>query len=786
MAQYTPMIMQYLEVKKNYQDSILFYRLGDFYEMFFDDAIITSKELDLILTKKAAGNNQKIPMCGIPYHAVDNYLPKLVNRGYKVCIVEQVEDPKTTKSIVKRDVVKVVTPGTLASVDEKESTTIASIIDNDYCFTIVIVDVSSGDTIANVVDHNFAAIKAILLKNNIKEVVIENDFSERYLKYFRELSIVISYCHVADIGTQYQALYQNISDEKIIYAFKVLVTYLMETQFQIIEHLRTIQIEDDSQILKMDFSTIMNLELTHPIHSLSKNDTLWSFLDLCKTSMGSRLLKKLIEKPLVNKEKINQRLDQITIIKDDLLIIDELDSYLSEVYDIYRLVSKIAMNSANPLDLVRLKRSLEQVPKIKKLFADYSDFKELLDIDEVFEVVDLINRGIKEEPKVNFKEIGVIERGFNQELDDLINLSNNNQSWILQQEAKEKEKTGINNLKIAYNKVHGFYIEVSKGQVSKVLPEYGYIRKQTLTTAERYITEELKSKEDEILTSKDKAIAKEIELYNQIVQKIKKYLFKIQRIADVLSYMDCLASLAKISSQANYVRPNFENEKIEIHNGRHPILDRNLREKFVSNNVLMEKDEIMIITGPNMGGKSTYMRTCALISILGQIGCYVPASKANLCLFDGMALASSMIEYIHYNIHAKTMFSTHYHELTSLEDSLENTKNYHAEIHEENDEVKFLYTVKKGKADKSYGINVAKLAKLPDEVIARAKVLLNEYESEKKVIQQSFPFENVVKVKEAKSESLIEEKLKDVDINNLSPRNALNFLYDLYDLLDKE
>ena len=829
MAEYTPMITQYLEVKKNYQDTILFYRLGDFYEMFFEDAEIASRELDLVLTGKAAGNNQRIPMCGIPYHARDNYLPKLVNRGYKVAIVEQLEDPKATKKIVKRDVVRVVTPGTLASADEKDSVCIASIIDNQYCYTMAVVDVSTGETVAYNADHNFSSIKAILLKNNIREIVLLSDFNERLIRHFREMAITISYCDVYEMDDNYYHLYSHVHDKRVRVAYGLLVNYLTNTQFQIIGHLRTVKVEDENKYLKMDYSTITNLELINPLRAMSKNDTLWSFMDHCRTSMGSRLLKKLVEKPLVDKKEINERLDQVSIIKDDLVLMDELKESLSNVYDISRLVAKIAMNTSNPVDLIRLKKSLAELPELRNILSDYSEFAELLGIDECRDLKELIDRAIVDEPPVNFKDTGVIKTGYNSELDALVELSDNNQTWILNQEIVEKERTGIKTLRIGYNKVYGYYIEVSKGQISQLKPEYGYIRKQTLTNGERYITEELKAKEDEILHSKEKAIAREQELYNELVEIIRDYLFRLQRIADVVAYIDCLYSLAVQSRESGYVRPEFDDEVLEVIDGRHPILAKTMKEDYVSNSCRLDKSEIMIITGPNMGGKSTYMRQLALIGIMAQIGCYVPAEKATLTIFDqiftrigasddilsgqstfmvemneannalsnatersliifdeigrgtstydGMALASAMIEYIHYSIGARTLFSTHYHELTDLELKLEKVMNYHALVHEEDNEVKFLYKVAKGKADKSYGINVARLAKLPEAILDRAGKILEEFESEDRVVQQSFDLSGFV-VEDNKNSRII-DKLKLADPDNMTPMDALAFISEL-------
>ncbi|MFI3284127.1 MAG: DNA mismatch repair protein MutS [Erysipelotrichaceae bacterium] len=833
MTTYTPMMRQYLEVKENHKDAIVFYRLGDFYEMFFEDAKIACKELDLVLTGRNAGTSEKVPMCGIPYHAVNNYLPKLVSRGYKVAIVEQLEEPSAGK-IVKRDVVKIVTPGTIVkeNLEDKENICIASISDFQYGYAVVIVDISTGETMATLWDHQSSSIRALLLKNNVKEVVTVSSFNPNTIAYIANQGITISYCDEVEIDENYQSLTAKIQDARILEAYGIMVNYIKETQKKLVDHLQVIQVEDEKDFMRIDFNTILNLELIQPIQTQSKSMTLWHFLDRCQSSMGSRALKKMIERPLMNQALILQRQKQVEILKNHLFLQDDLKEQLSQIYDLKRLTGKIALGTSNPLDCIRLSKTLKVVPVIQALLKDYPEFTRWLDIDACVSLQNHIENAIVETPPNHFKEGGIFKSGYDEELDELLTLSHSGKQWIISQENYERERTGIKNLKIGYNRVFGYYIEVSKGNIPLIKEEYGYIRKQTLTNQERYVTTQLKEEEDKILHAQEKAIRKEVILYNELIETIKQSLFKLQRIADSLAYLDCIYALSVVANEHGYTKPIFNPNSLVIENGRHPILEHIMKHEFVSNDCKIEKDhEVLLITGPNMGGKSTYMRMVALISVLAQIGSFVPASRCEIPLFDaiytrigasddilsgqstfmvemneanhalmnatmnsliifdeigrgtstydGMSLARAMIEYIATNIKAKTLFSTHYHELTSLDQELDNVVNYHVLVHEENDHVTFMYKMAQGKASKSYGINVARLAKLPESILNRATTLLNELENKEEAPTTGYqmiglPLENI-------QESKLTEMLELVDPNELTPLQALQFVMDLKD-----
>lgn len=837
MEKYTPMMEQYLSVKKGYLDAIVFYRLGDFYEMFFDDAKIASVELDLVLTGKNAGVSEKVPMCGVPFHSASSYIQKLVSRGYKVAIVEQLEDASAAKGIVKRDVIKVVTPGTIIDEvnDEKNSVYISSVVDYKYGYSFIIVEMSTGETICKQIEHNPVIFMQTILKNNIKEVVLNDNFDEKIVKLLRENgNIVISYCENKEIKEEYKLLCENLKDERNLEAYGIMLNYLESTQKRMLDHLSVVLYEKEDEVLYMDYSTQQNLELINPIRTFSKNDTLWTFMDKCESAMGSRLLKKWIEKPLVNKEKIEKRYDIVSYLISNFLVLDDLKNHLRNIYDLQRLITKIAMKSANALDCLRLSRTLKEVPYI---FQSLNDdlFNEYTQIDTCNNLYESLKDAFVENPPALLRDGGIFQSGYNEELDKIRNIQNDGKSWILQVEAKEKEKTGIKTLKIGYNRVFGYYIEVSKGATNQIKDEFGYIRKQTLSNAERYITQELKEREDEILHAQERAIKLEQELFDNLLEKIKSFLPKLQKIASVLAEIDCFYALATISKENGYVRPTFNDNLFEIKQGKHPILDKMMKkQRYVSNDLKLDSNtEVEIITGPNMGGKSTYMRQTALIVIMAQIGCFVPckscimplfdkiftrigasddilsgqstfmvemmeannalsfATKNSLILFDeigrgtstydGMALAQAMIEYISSVIHAKTLFSTHYHELTTLSENLDNVKNVHVEVFEDDDKITFMYKVKDGVAKRSYGINVAKLANLPSSVIDRAKTLLKDLESKKRVVQQSYQIVEMVKSKD--EESKVIDMLNSVDIDDMSAKEALNMLYDLKEVI---
>lgn len=829
---YTPMMQQYLKVKENYPDALVFYRIGDFYEMFFDDAKTASRELDLVLTGKNAGVKDRVPMCGVPHHAVGSYIQRLVQRGYKIAIVEQMQDPKEAVGLVERDVIRVITPGTVIDEigDEKESVYLASVEDYGYGYSVVMAEVSTGENFVENVAHTFSALAQNLLKNNAREIVVRKDFDNRVIRMLREMQIVISYCDETEIREEYLPLCENLTRDPDRIAYGRMLNYLEATQKHMLAHLQTVSIEDENSILYMDFSTQQNLELIESLHRQSKGQTLWTFLDVCRSSMGSRLLKKWIEKPLVNQAEIEKRYDRLEYLKKHFMNRQNLRDHLGQIYDLQRLITRIAMNSANAIDCVRLSKTLNQVPEILAA-ADSTEFDFCRSVDPLSDLAKKLDGAFVENPPVLTSEGGMFRDGYSKELDEARTIQRNGREFISRMEAEERERTGIKTLKIGYNKVFGYYIEISKAAAAQVKEEWGYVRKQTLVGNERFISPQLKEKEDMILHAEENAIRIEKQLFAELTAEIRKSLAKLQKLSIVLAEIDCYAALAEISSRYGYVRPEFTDDELKIESGRHPILDEMMKDpKYVANSVEMNKDEsILLITGPNMGGKSTYMRQTALIIIMAQMGCYVPAKSCRMPVFDriftrigasddilsgqstfmvemteanralqeatshslilfdeigrgtstydGMALAQAMIEYIAACIHAKTLFSTHYHELTTLTDSIGCVRNVHVVVKEENDKVTFLYKIRDGAADRSYGINVARLAGLPDAVLERARGLQKELESKKRVVQQSYQL--VEMKKEDPTAEDILKKLRDVNPDDLSPREAWTMLEDL-------
>lgn len=829
---YTPMMQQYLKVKENYPDALVFYRIGDFYEMFFDDAKTASRELDLVLTGKNAGVKDRVPMCGVPHHAVGSYIQRLVQRGYKIAIVEQMQDPKEAVGLVERDVIRVITPGTVIDEigDEKESVYLASVEDYGYGYSVVMAEVSTGENFVENVAHTSSALAQNLLKNNAREIVVRKDFDNRVIRMLREMQIVISYCDETEIREEYLPLCENLTRDPDRIAYGRMLNYLEATQKHMLAHLQTVSIEDENSILYMDFSTQQNLELIESLHRQSKGQTLWTFLDVCRSSMGSRLLKKWIEKPLVNQAEIEKRYDRLEYLKKHFMNRQNLRDHLGQIYDLQRLITRIAMNSANAIDCVRLSKTLNQVPEILAA-ADSTEFDFCRSVDPLSDLAKKLDGAFVENPPVLTSEGGMFRDGYSKELDEARTIQRNGREFISRMEAEERERTGIKTLKIGYNKVFGYYIEISKAAAAQVKEEWGYVRKQTLVGNERFISPQLKEKEDMILHAEENAIRIEKQLFAELTAEIRKSLAKLQKLSIVLAEIDCYAALAEISSRYGYVRPEFTDDELKIESGRHPILDEMMKDpKYVANSVEMNKNEsILLITGPNMGGKSTYMRQTALIIIMAQMGCYVPAKSCRMPVFDriftrigasddilsgqstfmvemteanralqeatshslilfdeigrgtstydGMALAQAMIEYIAACIHAKTLFSTHYHELTTLTDSIGCVRNVHVVVKEENDKVTFLYKIRDGAADRSYGINVARLAGLPDAVLERARGLQKELESKKRVVQQSYQL--VEMKKEDPTAEDILKKLRDVNPDDLSPREAWTMLEDL-------
>ena len=834
----SPMMKQYVEIKKQNKDVIILFRLGDFYEMFFEDAIQVSRELELTLTGKNAGLEERVPMCGVPHHAANIYIEKLIEKGYKVGICEQLEDPKTTKGLVKRDLVNIVSSGTILDSDilnEKENNYIGSLLNLNDSYIITYSDISTGEIYTIIKNEKLKALNEII-SIGIKEIII-NDLdvnSINTLKNQYRLTLTVT-DEIEDLE-QYKYIYENISDPRMINGIKHLLTYINATQKRNLDHLQKAIIKEDNKYLKMDIHTKRNLELTETLRLKQRNYSLIWLLDKTKTAMGSRLLKNYIENPLIDEKEINRRYKIVETLIQEFILKNDLIENLYEVYDLERLSGRIAFGNANARDLLQLKRSLKVLPNIKNILSNLNYDKTIETLDELYE---LLEKGIYEEPPISIKEGYLIKENYNSDLDELKKLRKGGKDFVARFEAEEKERTGIKNLKIGYNKVFGYYIEVSKGNTNLIKEEYGYIRKQTLSNCERYISPILKEKEDLILNAEEKIIDLEYELFVEIRNEVKKYIGKLQEIAKTISEIDVLQSFATVSEENNYIKPILNKEEIRIIDGRHPVVEKVLAQKeYVSNDIILDKKtNILLITGPNMAGKSTYMRQMAIIAIMAQIGCFVPASEAKIkvfdaiytrigasddlvsgestfmvemmeannaisnatvnslilfdelgrgtATFDGMALAQSIIEYIHNNIKCKTLFSTHYHELTDLEDNLKNLKNVHVSAHEENGNITFLHKIKEGSIDKSYGIHVARLANLPEALIKRADEILKVYENKEKKryikIQEALPIDELIE-----KESKTEKQIKELDILRLTPIDALNTLYKLQEELKNE
>ncbi len=828
----TPMMRQYIETKKQNKDIIVFYRLGDFYEMFFEDAITASHELELTLTGKSAGLEERIPMCGVPFHSANIYIDKLVAKGYKVGICEQLEDPKNAKGIVKRGMVQIVSSGTLfnESLNEKENNYIGAIIDFNYGYAISYGDITTGSIYTFLLDHNPSKLVSEIVSIGIKEVVVSENFNKDIYSLLKNnFKITVSLFDKKEDLIKYDYVYEDISDARLVEVIKYLLSYIDHTQFRDLSHLQKAVLRETKNYLKMDIHTKRNLELTETLRLKQRNHSLIWLLDKTKTAMGSRLLKNFIENPLIDKNEIERRYDCIEKLLEEFILTNDLEKYLLEVYDLERLSGRIAFGSANARDMLQLKNSLKVLPYIKDILIKIDFYKNIEDLNELYELLD---KSIYENPPMTIKEGYIIKEGYNSELDELKDLRKGGKDFVAKFENEEKERTGIKNLKVGYNKVFGYYIEISKGNINLVKDEYGYERKQTLSNCERYISPILKEKENLILNAEEKIIDLEYQLFVEIRDKVKEYIPKLQSISKVISEIDCLQAFANVSSSNNYVRPKLVDERvIKLIDDRHPVVEQVIDSEYVPNDIIMDSNtNILLITGPNMAGKSTYMRQLAITVIMAQIGCFVPASEATLPIFDaiftrigasddlvsgestfmvemneannaisnatsnslvlfdelgrgtatfdGMALAQSIIEYIHDNIKCKTLFSTHYHELTDLENNLKNLKNIHVSAVEEDGNITFLHKIKNGSIDKSYGIHVAKLANLPDSLIKRANQILNVYENKEKkrdvIIQEALPLDDLIK-----EESEVEKELKKINPLEMTPLEAINFLYEL-------
>ncbi len=831
MSEYTPMMKHYLEIKEKYPNALVFYRLGDFYEMFFDDAKTASHELDLVLTGRNAGVEEKVPMCGVPFHAVNGYIQRLINKGYKVAIVEQLEDPAEAVGLVKRDVIKIVTPGTIMDelTDETGSIYLASLVDQGYGYSLAICDCTTGEGKFISINHDTTSLIQTLISNEVRELVVDSKFNKKTLTNLSDsYFLTISECNETTIKEDYKHLLNGCQDIHLNEAFGRLLNYLEVTQKRTMSQLRPFELINEEDYLKMDYSTIIGLELVQPSKTNNKSITLYSFLNNTRSAIGARQLKKWVSRPLRDINKIDQRLDMITYLNKNFLKREQLKEYLSSLYDLERIVARIAYGSANPKDCQRLAKSLENVPEILNIVKESKCYPEYDDINSCREIYDLLNEALTEDPPVLIRDGNIFKDGYDKQLDEYRNILKNGKNWIASLEQSERERTQIKTLKIGYNRVFGYYIEVSKGALSQIKEEWGYQRKQTLTTGERFITEQLKEKEDMILHAEEKSLKLEVALFSQLIDKIKKDLYNLQQLSNCLAVIDAIYSLAVVSSNFGYVRPTFNNDHLlNIVSGKHPILNSFKNIKYVPNDLYMDKEvTTLVITGPNMGGKSTYMRQCVLLAIMAQIGCYLPAKKAELPLFDqiftrigstddilsgqstfmvemleannalskatkdsliifdeigrgtstydGMALAQAMLEYIDAAIKAKTLFSTHYHELTALENNMEHLRNKHVQVAENDGEITFLYKVKDGKADKSYGIHVASLAKLPSSVIERAKALLKELESSKKIRNDQSQIIMLEKIPNDLQQ--VKQLLQLADPNNMTPIEALQFV----------
>ena len=824
----SPMMRHYVELKDKYEDTIILYRLGDFYEMFFEDAEVVSHELELTLTGKSAGLEERVPMCGIPHHAAEIYIDKLIKKGFKVAICEQLEDPKLAKGIVKRDITEIISSGTIInanSLNEKENNYIAFLYDFEYGVVLTYSDITTGEIYSEVLEKNITDIVYKVLSLDIKELVTNTTSDKILISNLKESKVPISYNDNL-LDNEYTNIYEDITDERVIKSIKYLLYYLNVDQKRNLSHFQKVKIIKKNTYMEMDIHTKRNLELTECLRTKERTYSLLWLLDNTKTAMGSRRLKFFIENPLLDINEINKRYNIVTNLLEDFITAEELRRDLYEVYDLERLCGRVSFGSASAKDLLQLKSSLKVLPSIKEKLAKIKYYHTIETLDDLY---NLLEKSIYEEPPNSLKEGYLIKEGYSPELDELKSLSKGGKDFISKFELEERNRTGIKNLKVGFNKVFGYYIEVSKGNLNLITDDMGYIRKQTLANCERFINPILKEKEDLILSAEDKIINLEYDLFTSIRDKCKKYISILQDIAKAVSEVDALQSFALVSEKYNYTRPDITStNEINIIESRHPVVEKVLKgQEYVPNDIVMDKDtDILLITGPNMAGKSTYMRQLGIISIMAQIGCFVPARVATLPIFDkiftrigasddlvsgestfmvemkeasraikfatknslilfdelgrgtatydGMSLAEAILEYIANNIKCKTLFSTHYHELTDMEKTLKNLKNKHVSAVEEEGSITFLHKVKDGCVDKSYGINVAKLAGLPESVIDRAEQVLKTYES--KDNKKDIYIQTTLPLNFEEHKSIVEEELKKIDILSITPIEAINIL----------
>ena len=860
-AEYTPMMQKYLETKEKYKDCILFYRLGDFYEMFFDDAITASRELEITLTGKDCGQEERAPMAGVPHHAAENYAAKLIEKGYKVAICEQLEDPKTTKGIVKRGVIRVLTPGTIVEsnlLEEKKNNYIMSIVKSGLYFGVSVCDISTGEFYSCEIkdENNFALLLDEIARFTPSEIIANSmmfecqeeidKISERFNIYMSKFSDKFFSEDVGDLQLEYNIIenkkeVQNLKERKLaVKSINALIEYLNETQMTSLEHINTITIYNLSRYMTLDINARRNLEITEKLRDKSKKGTLLWVLDKTSTSMGGRLLRRWLNDPLIDTKEIQERLEAVEELKDNIMIRGDITETLRKVYDIERLSGKMTYGNANARDMITLRNSLEKLPEVKQVLSQCQTpkLKELYEnLDELQDMHKLIEDSIVEDPPLTIKEGGIIKLGYDEEIDKLKTATTEGKNWIIKLEAEEKEKTGIKNLKVGYNKVFGYYIEVSKSYIPQVPDRF--VRKQTLTNGERYITEELKNLENQILGAEDKVVNLEYNEFVKIREEIAKNIKRLQKTANIVSTLDVLTTFAQVSEDMNYCKPIVNDDGIiDIKEGRHPVIEKMVGPgNFVPNDTYLDKDgnRLAIITGPNMAGKSTYMRQVALITLMAQIGCFVPATQATIGVvdkiftrigasddlsmgqstfmvemmevatilkeatqnslvildeigrgtstYDGLSIAWAVAEFIadKEKCGAKTLFATHYHELIELADKQEGIKNYSIAVKEKGEDIIFLRKIVEGGTDESYGIHVAKLAGVPKNVTKRANEILRSLERKSMLTGKTAEKENK-KVVEGQVDMFnfklaeVAHEIDKINLNELTPIDALNTL----------
>ncbi|MCT4397391.1 DNA mismatch repair protein MutS [Pediococcus ethanolidurans] len=793
----TPMMQQYMAIKKDYPDAFLFYRIGDFYELFYDDAIKGAQILELTLTSRSHNAVDPIPMCGMPHHAVQNYVDILIEKGYKVAICEQMEDPRLAKGMVKREVIQLITPGTVTDSNVNEAKfnnyLTALTADETNQFGFAYADLSTGELKTSQLNSIEAVINEVVNLQS-KEIVVDQSIDDSLQEQFKKLNIMVSHQNKIEVKSELSYLTQGLDEALEKNTVETLLTYITVTQKRSLAHLQKAVAYEPSYFLRMDHYSKYNLELTRSIRSGKKQGTLLWLLDETRTAMGGRLLKQWLDRPLIHKKEIEDRQIKVGELLDHYFERSNLQEELVKVYDLERLAGRVAFGNVNGRDLIQLKTSLRQIPKIQHVLADLDDkvFGAMLaKLDPVDDIADLIDRAIVDEPPISVTEGNVIKDGYDAQLDQYRDAMTNGKKWMAELEASERKATGIRNLKVGYNKVFGYYIEITKSNLSSV-PEGRYERKQTLTNAERFITPALKEKESLILEAEEKSTTLEYELFSKIREQIKLEIDRLQKLAKQVATLDVLQSFAVVSENYHFIKPTLtKKHSIDIVGGRHPVVEKVMgRQSYVPNDVKMSNDiDILLITGPNMSGKSTYMRQLALTVVLAQMGCFVPAESATLPIFDqiftrigaaddliagqstfmvemqeanraiqnatsqslilfdeigrgtatydGMALAQAIIEFVHNHVHAKTLFSTHYHELTVLDQTLTKLKNVHVGAVEKDGDLVFLHKMEDGPADKSYGIHVAKLAGMPEELLGRADKILKRLEIQNKDTDQA-------------------------------------------------